>query len=293
MSNEVRTVWQGSALLGEGPVWDAQKGVLWFVDIKQHRVHRLDPATEAVETWDAPAQIGWVLPAQGGTLIAGLQTGLATFDPATGVFTPLADVEPDLPGNRLNDATVDADGTIWFGSMDDGCELPTGSVYRFDGAAVTVTTLPKIPITNGPAFSPDGRTLYPVDTAAGVVHKVAIDANGEPGTLEEFVRIDPDLGLPDGAITDSAGNVWLGIWGGWCAHCYAPDGTLLREVRFPCANITKIALGGPDLKTAYATTARGDLTEAELAEQPEAGNLFTFAVDVPGRETPVARLASR
>jgi D-xylonolactonase len=292
MNNEVRTVWQGSALLGEGPVWDAAAQMLWFVDIKQHRVYRLDPATEAVETWDAPAQIGWVMPA-GGKLIAGLQSGLATFDPDTGVFSALAEVEPHLPGNRLNDATVAADGTIWFGSMDDGCEQPTGRLHRFDGTKVTTTALPAIPITNGPAFSPDGGTLYHVDTAAGVVHKVAIDADGEPGALADFVRIDPDDGSPDGAITDSAGNVWVGIWGGWCARCYAPDGTLLREVRFPCANVTKVALGGPDLKTAYATTARGDLTEAELAEQPEAGNLFTFDVEVPGRETPVARLAGQ
>jgi hypothetical protein len=183
MSNEVRTVWQGSALLGEGPVWDAAAQMLWFVDIKQHRVYRLDPATEAVETWDAPAQIGWVMPA-GGKLIAGLQSGLATFDPDTGVFSALAEVEPHLPGNRLNDATVAADGTIWFGSMDDGCEQPTGRLHRFDGTKVTTTALPAIPITNGPAFSPDGDTLYHVDTAAGVVHKVAIDADGEPGARD-------------------------------------------------------------------------------------------------------------
>ncbi|MEG3163367.1 SMP-30/gluconolactonase/LRE family protein [Sphingomonas sp. PB2P19] len=290
MSDEIRTVWSGSALLGEGPVWDARAGVLWFVDIKQHRVHRLDPATGTVDDWTAPAQIGWVLPAEGGELIAGLQTGLATFDPENGTFTPLADVEPHLPGNRLNDATVAADGAIWFGSMDDGCEKPTGRLHRFDGSAVTTTGLPAIPITNGPAFSPDGSTLYHVDTVEGVIHAVAIDAAGEPGAMRDFVRIDPDHGNPDGAITDSAGNVWIGIWGGWCARCYAPDGTLLREVRMPAQNVTKIALGGPDLKTAYVTTARGDLTDAELAEQPEAGHLFAFAVDVPGRPVPVARL---
>lgn len=290
MENAVRTVWQGAMMLGEGPVWDAAAGLLWFVDIKQHRVHRLDPATDTVESWPAPAQVGWVLPAEGGVLIAGLQTGLATFDPATGAFTPLAEVEPHLPGNRLNDATVGADGTIWFGSMDDGCELPTGRVHRFDGAAVTTTAIPAVPITNGPAFAPDGDTLYHVDTAGGVLHAVTIGADGEPGAMRDFVRIDPDHGNPDGAITDSAGNVWVGIWGGWSARCYAPDGSLLREVRFPCANVTKIALGGPDLCTAYATTAKGDLTEAELAGQPLAGGVFMFEVEVPGMPVPVARL---
>jgi xylono-1,5-lactonase len=53
-------------------------------------------------------------------------------------------------------------------------------------------------------------------------------------------------------------------------------------VRFPVSNITKIAFGGPDYKTAFATTARHLLNEEQLAKQPLAGALFAFPVGVAG-----------
>jgi sugar lactone lactonase YvrE len=33
---------------GEGPHWDAETGVLFFVDIDQQRVNKYDPATDKV-----------------------------------------------------------------------------------------------------------------------------------------------------------------------------------------------------------------------------------------------------
>lgn len=286
----VRTVWAGGALLGEGPVWDAGRGVLWFVDIKGQHVHRLDPATDQVASWPAPERVGWVLPAEGDVLVAGLKTGLARFDPATGSFAPLAPVEPHLPGNRLNDAAVAPDGTIWFGTMDDAEDQATGRVHRFDGRAVTTLPIAPAVVVNGPALSPDGRTLYHVDSGARTIHAFAAGEDGTLGAGRVFAEVDPADGYPDGPSVDSAGNVWVGLWQGWRARLYAPDGAILREVRLPAANVTKVALGGPDLTTAYVTTARVGLSEEELAAQPEAGHLFAFQVDTPGLAHPRARV---
>ncbi|MET0179382.1 MAG: SMP-30/gluconolactonase/LRE family protein [Novosphingobium sp.] len=293
MADRVRNVWRGGATLAEGPVWDAANDVVWFVDIKQRRVHRFDPRSGAVTGWAAPTQVGWVLPAADGGLLAGLQTGLARFDPATGRFDHLADVEPENPGNRLNDATVAADGAVWFGTMDDSEERASGRVFRFDGRQVVATAIPPVTITNGPAFSPDGATLYHVDTLGGIIHAVPVGADASTGAPSEFARIDPADGHPDGVCVDSAGNVWVGLWGGWCARCYAADGRVVEEVRLPVANVTKIAFGGPDLTTAYATTASKGLDEEARRAQPEAGSLFAFAVTVPGRVLPLARISPR
>lgn len=290
MSERARNVWRGAAVLGEGPVWDARAGVLWFVDIKQRRVRRFEPDSGEVASWPAPAQVGWVLPADDGALLAGLATGLARFDPATGRFDHLVDVEPADSGNRLNDATVAPDGAVWFGTMDDREARVSGRVFRFDGREVTATAIPSVPITNGPAFSPDGATLYHVDTAGGMIYAVPVGPGASTGPLRSFARIDPADGHPDGVCVDSAGNVWVGLWGGWCARCYAPDGALIEEVRLPVANVTKIALGGPGLNTAYATTASKDLDAEALRRQPEAGSLFAFPVAVPGQVLPLAKV---
>ncbi|RSU48602.1 SMP-30/gluconolactonase/LRE family protein [Sphingomonas sp. S-NIH.Pt15_0812] len=285
----VRNVWSLGATLGEGPVWDARDAALWFVDIKQHRVHRFDPAGGETRSFDAPGQVGWVLPAADGGFLAGLQTGLHRFDPKSGAFTLLTAVEPDRPGNRLNDATVAADGAVWFGSMDDGETDVTGQVYRFHAGTLTTSTIPPVVITNGPAVSPDGGTLYHVDTLGHTIHAVPVDG-ATTGTPRPFATIDAADGYPDGVTVDAEGGVWVGLWGGWSARRYAPDGTLDRIVRFPVANITKVAFGGDDLRTGFATSASKGLSDEDRAAQPEAGSLFAFDVDVPGRVLPLARI---
>lgn len=283
----VRNVWSLGATLGEGPVWDARDAALWFVDIKQHRVHRFDPAGGETRSFDAPAQVGWVLPAAAGGFLAGLQTGLHRFDPESGAFTLLTAVEPDRPGNRLNDATVAADGAVWFGSMDNGETDVTGQVHHFHAGTLTTSTIPPVVITNGPAVSPDGGTLYHVDTLGHTIHAVPVDG-ATTGTPRLFATIDAADGYPDGVTVDAEGGVWVGLWGGWSARRYAPDGTLDRIVRFPVANITKVAFGGGDLRTGFATSASKGLSDEDRADQPEAGSLFAFDVDVPGRVLPLA-----
>ncbi|HEX8527830.1 SMP-30/gluconolactonase/LRE family protein [Allosphingosinicella sp.] len=285
---EPRCVWDVGAELGEGPVW--ADGALWFVDIKKRRVHRFDPAGGSKTSWDSPEQIGFLLPADQGGFVAGLQSGLYRFDPDGGGFSRIAEVEPHLPGNRLNDGTVDPSGRLWFGSMDNGESAATGRFYRFEAGTVSEAGLGPIAITNGPAVSPDGRTLYWVDTLAQTIHACAVRDDGSLGESRLFARIGEKEGFPDGPTVDSEGCLWIGLYFGWEARHYAPDGELIGRVKFPVSNVTKLAFGGEDLRTVYATTARQGLKPDGLAKQPEAGALFAFEAGVPGLPCPAVRL---
>jgi len=277
-----QSVWALAAPLLEGPVWVHRDSALWFVDIKSHKVHRLDPATGGRRSWDAPAQVGFCLPAANGKFVAGLQTGLAIFDPADGSFAPLADPEPAFPGNRLNDGTVDPAGRLWFGTMDDGEREITGHIYRLrpDGRCVAETAA--VSISNGPAVSPDGRILYHVDTLGGIIYAAAIGDDGTLGKSRVFVTIPNGEGFPDGPAVDAEGCVWIGLYNGGAVRRYSPAGELLEVVEFPVGAITKIAFGGPDLRTVYATTANKHLDADGRAAQPNAGDLFAVEVSVPG-----------
>jgi D-xylonolactonase len=281
------SVWDVGAELGEGPVWVERDRALWFTDIKSRKIHRYDPANGGRKSWDAPEQVGFLFPAEGGGFVAGLQSGLHRFDEKDGSFTRIADVEPDQPTNRLNDGIVDPSGRLWFGTMDDSEKGKTGAFYRFERGRVEPTGLDGIAITNGPAVSPDGRILYFVDTVGGTIHAADIGGDGALGPSRLFARIDPKDGYPDGPTVDSEGHVWIGLYAGWEAWRYAPDGTLARRVRFPVSNITKIAFGGDDLRRVYATTARQLLRPDQLERQPLAGNLFEFRADVPGLACPL------
>ncbi|MDP8994618.1 MAG: SMP-30/gluconolactonase/LRE family protein [Pseudomonadota bacterium] len=281
-------VWNVEAELGEGPVW--AEAALWFVDIKKRNIHRFDPQGGGRRSWDAPEPIGFLLPAEGGGFVAGLQSGLHRFAPESGAFERIVEVEPELHDNRLNDGTVDPAGRLWFGSMDDGEKQARGRFYRFARGALAEAGLPKVAITNGPAVSPDGRTLYWVDTLGQSVHACALRDDGTLGDSRLFAQLGAKEGFPDGPTVDSEGCVWIALYFGWEARRYSPQGKLIERVAFPVSNVTKLAFGGEDLRTAFATTARHGLKPEALAKQPEAGGLFAFTVDVPGVATPAAAL---
>jgi len=282
--------WELEAELGEGPVWVERDRALWFVDIKKHQVHRYDPASSDRKSWNAPEQVGFILPAEGGGFVAGLQSGLFSFDETNGAFDLIVEVEPELPANRLNDGVVDPAGRLWFGTMDNGEKSKSGAFYCFNEGRLTRTKLDGIAITNGPTISPDGKLLYYVDTLKGTIDVADIRDDGSLGDGRPFVRIDPKDGHPDGPTIDSEGHVWISLYAGWQARRYSPTGKLVDVVRFPVANITKIAFGDPDLRTAFATTARQLLSAEDIAKQPLIGALFEFHVDVPGVPCPLVRL---
>jgi len=280
-SSEPECVYPVAAELGEGPVWRAGEGALWFVDIKGCKIHRLFPKTGEATSWDAPAAPGFIAPLASGGWIAGLKTGLHRFSPETGAFELLQTVEDAGLDNRLNDGFVDAQGRLWFGSMHDPEETLTGALYRYDGRGL-VRIDDGYCITNGPAVSPNGETLYHTDTLGKVIYAFDVGEDGGLSNKREFARIEDGAGYPDGPAVDVEGCVWTGLFAGWGARRYSPQGELLEFVRFPVANVTKLAFGGPDLTTVYATTAWKGLSDDERAAQPLAGGVFEFTVPTPG-----------
>jgi sugar lactone lactonase YvrE len=281
-------LWQAGATLGEGVLWDATSGQVWFVDIKGRRIHRCDADGGQQRSWDAPGQVSFIVRAADGSMVCSLDDGLYRFKEETGAFAPLLAVEADMPGNRFNDGHVDAHGALWFGSMDNAEEQPTGALYRFDGSAAERKDDGYV-ITNGPAVSPDGRTLYHTDTLDKRTYAFDRAADGSLSNKRLFVELK-DGGYPDGMAVDAEGCVWIATFGGWRIDRFDADGRKVGEVRFPCANVTKLAFGGEDLRTVYATTARKGLSNDELAAQPLAGGLFSFRVATPGLPQHLLRL---
>ena len=281
-------LWEVGATLGEGVLWDAPNQQVWFVDIKGRRLHRCAADGSGRRSWDAPGQVSFVVRASDGGLVVSLEDGLYRFVESTGEFIPFAKVEADVPGNRFNDGHVDAQGRLWFGSMDDAEEQATGVLYRFDGKHIVRMDDGYI-ITNGPAVSPDGRTLYHTDTLDKRVYAFDLAEDGSLSNKRLFAEIT-DGGWPDGMAVDADGHVWIAVFRGWRIERRDPQGRKVGEVRFPCSNITKLAFAGDDLRTVYATSARKGLSAEELAQQPLAGALFTFRAETAGLPHHVLRL---
>lgn len=279
-------VWDLRCELGEGPVWVAADRAVWFVDIKGRRLHRYgvdDGAKTSVET---PDQTGFALPAEDGSFICGVRGGLYRFDPAAGDFALFQPVEADRPGNRLNDGFVAPDGSLWFGSMDDAESQVSGALYRwFRGELARMDD--GYGVTNGPALSPDGRTLYHHDTLARTIW--AFDhANGAIANKRLFA--ETERGFPDGPSMDADGVLHVGLFGGGGIDRYAPDGRRLERIELPVPAVTKAVFAGDDLRDLYCTTAWLGMDEATRAEHPTAGGLFRLRVETPGLPQALIRL---
>ena len=276
----VRCVLPIAAELGEGPVW--ADGALWFVDIDRKQIHRCDPERGTTQSWNAPGKVSFVLPRRGGGFVVGLPGRLARFSPAPGTFEEIVALETAWPDNRTNDACVDGAGRLWFGTMDDRETAASGVLYCWDGTGAPVSRDEGYVISNGPAFSPDRRTFYHTDTQRRTIHRFDVADDGSLSNKRGFIVIDGKDGWPDGTTVDSQGCLWIALYGGKAVRRYAPDGELLACVPMPCEQVTKVTFGGPDLKTAYVTTARRKLDAGALAKQPLAGALFAFEAPAAG-----------
>ncbi len=289
MIPKVTAVWEAQCLLGEGPVWLPREQQVRFVDIKAGRVHGFSPASGDLLVVQTGGEPSFLLAAADGGQIVGSRNCLMRFDPDAGFGEVLATI-PEPPGNRTNDATVDDAGRLWFGTMDDSQAEPRGAVWCLDKGQLHRAG-PTAVVTNGPAVSIGNRTLYHVDSGARTIWRFAL---GDAPVLEHgelFAQLGEDEGYPDGVVIDSEDCLWVALWDGWALRRYAPDGRLLLDIPLPCARPTKVAFGGADLKTAFVTSARIGLSQAQLADQPLAGSLFAFDAPVAGRVLPEVLLA--
>ncbi|MFK4003529.1 SMP-30/gluconolactonase/LRE family protein [Qipengyuania sp. NPDC077563] len=280
---DVKAVLPAETKLGEGVLWDAQRQVVWFVDIKRHRLWHFDPANGSNSYAEAPEQIGWAIPAETGKLLCGLKDGLYLFDPETASFEKLGSVPGEPATNRLNDACTDPWGRVWFGSMDDGEANASGKFYVFDRGDIRAAGPEGITITNGPAVNAAGDRIYFTNTSEQKIMVADLSPRGvgEARPFADTGALFPDA-YPDGPVVDAEGYVWTGLYLGSKVARFDPDGKLDTTIDIPARDVTKMAFGGADLRTAYVTSATKNMEPADMEKYPAAGSLFAFAAPVAG-----------
>ena len=278
--------------LGEGPLWSPAEKALYWTDVPAYTVHRWTPDTRVQQSWRMRKMVASMsLRTQGGLILATTE-GVDTWDPDTDRHERFVVPEADLPDNRSNDGKSDRRGRFWFGTMQnninpDGTEKPmsenSGSLWRIDGDGSCHRMDSGIGISNTLAWSPDNTVMYFGDTLVGIyAYDFDID-KGAVANRRVFAKTeDQELGFGDGSTIDAEGFLWNARWDGGCLLRWAPDGTIDRKVELPCSRVTSAIFGGADLDVLYVTTARYDLSEGDLAEQPLAGGIFALSPGVRG-----------
>jgi sugar lactone lactonase YvrE len=262
------------ATLGEGPVWDPDRHLLWWVDILGETVHAFDPATGRDRAIAIGETVGAVALRASGGLVVAAASQVAALDPETGRLETLVAFEPERPARRTNDAKCDPTGAFWIGRMGIDGSPGLGSLLRPDLSQTTVEAGLAIP--NGLAWSADRARMYFIDTMRRQVTLHAFDpATGKIDIGVPLVTFPDDAGMPDGMTIDAEDCLWVAMWDGGCVLHIAPDGGLIDRVDVPgVGQVSSCTFGGYDLGDLYITSARENFTEEDAAREPTAGGLF-------------------
>ncbi len=276
--------------LGEGPVWDAEAQVLYWVDIYGQTFYRFSPTTGELRKVEVGLQVGVLAPRVSGGLVMATQRGFALWDEERAALTFLADPEADHPETRFNDGAVDPGGRFWAGTMLEGSEewdTAPGNLYRLDPDHTITRMETGIAISNGMGWSPDWKTMYFTDSPRQVIY--AYDYDVLTGAIEHrrpFIQTPGEASVPDGLTVDSEGCIWSVRWGGWRVIRYDPQGKKEREIVLPVQYPTSCTFGGPNLDELYITSAATALNAQKRGEQPLAGDVFRLRPGVKGLEYP-------
>ena len=212
---EITCVVDAGAQLGEGTLWDPKAAVLWWIDIWQKHIHRFDPVRGTDEIFEAPEYLGCLGLREKGGLVLTMASGFYFFDPATGVFEPIADPEAHMPQTRFNDGKPDRQGRFWSGTMFEVPGKPiefVGALYRMDADLSVHKMIEGVGCCNGLAFSPDSRTMYFSDSHSGRVDAYDFDpATGDIENRRTFIDMTVTGGVADGATVDAEGCYWVTI----------------------------------------------------------------------------------
>jgi sugar lactone lactonase YvrE len=275
---QVEVVVKHTCLLGEGPVWDAKRKTINWVDILNGEIHEFYPSQSLHRKIDVKDMVGSVALCTDGNFIAALKTGLAFINRDSGEIEMLHHPEAHLPGNRFNDGKCDPAGRFWVGSMGLLEETGVGNLYMIDNDLSHLKKIEGVSISNGMAWSSDHKTFYYIDTPTYEV--VAYDYDLPSGNITNkriAIKISKEEGSPDGMTIDAEDKLWIAHWDGWQVTRWDPaTATKLLNISLPVARVTSCTFGGDNFNDLYITSAKVGLTEKQLQAQSLAGSLFVI-----------------
>lgn len=252
------TLSDAAAVLGESPQWSLRDGCVWWVDVTGRKLLRSDAESGHTRVWRTPEEIGFVVLARGGAVVAGMESGLFLFDQTNGGFTPIWRLEGR--GVRFNDAATDGAGRLWAATCDIANRQPLGKLLCIEPGLTVREIADGLLTPNGLAVDAARGLLYLSDSHPGVrrLWRLPLDlASGGTGERQELACFADLKGRPDGGAVDATGTYWIAGVGGAALHGFSPEGRRVAEVATPVADPTKLAFGGPRLDRVFLTSKTG------------------------------------
>lgn len=275
---------KGKFLLAEGPLWSADRNSLFWVDIEGKTLNEFYWKSGELKKSSLPQRVGFLTEAGDEQLILGMQGGLALFNLASQELTWLQDVEKEQENQRCNDGKCDAQGRLWFGTMDIEARRGKGNFYVFDRQQGLQRKLEGLSIPNGLSWSLNKKKLYHIDSVSRSIKSYIFDPSRGSVTFEKVaIQVPEKFGMPDGMTIDEEGMLWIAHWGGFGVLRWNPNtGKLLTKIDLPVPQVTSCTFGGDAYEYLFITSASIHLTKAEQEKYPLSGSIFMVKPGVRG-----------
>lgn len=277
--------------LGESLIWHQARGEFIWVDLLDPMLcqWRPDEAAPRVRRLDLPPPIGSLAATTDPRLVMlAHRGGLSVLNLDTLEMTPYCDPEAGRDGVIYNDIKVDPHGRLWVGTSHAREIEPRGALWCVQSQTRWALADAGFAISNGPAFSADGRVMYFNDSAGRQILAYDIGPDDLLARNRRVLRTHaPEDGLPDGIIVDATGDLWSAGWAGRCVLRIGRDGAVKDRIRVPAVNVTTVCFGGPGLDELRIISATDGVSAGDLAALPLTGSLFTAATDAKGRAEPL------
>ncbi len=286
----IELVVNAGCVIGEGPIYDADSRVLYWIDLIGNKIFSYDLLNARLTSLDLDQNIGCIALRQNGGMVAAMQNGFYFIDFKTGKLEQIANPEAEKTNNRFNDGKCDCMGRLWAGTMSKdldtgyGYYKPEGSLYCLYPDLHVERKIKEVTLSNGIGWSPDNQTAYYIDTPTMTV--AAFDFDSESGEIKNkrtAIKIPGNMGIPDGMCVDLEGMIWVALWGGFAVTRWDPKtGGLLEKIKVPAPNVSSCTFGGENFDELFITTAS---IGTDLSKYPDAGGLFRVHPEVAGIET--------
>ena len=282
-------------ILGESPLWHAERNSLLWVDIEAKTLFEYSFSSDSLRTIRQPRRISRIVrtPASN-RLIAAMEGGISCIDLDQDESSWLYDIEGSNPTHRCNDGNVDPMGQLWVGTMCMNLTSGAGNLYRISAGGTLEVMLPGTTIPNGLVWTHSKSTMYFIDTAQRCVEAFHYHpGDGNIVHWKTVIHVPSHMGMPDGMAIDTEGKLWIAHYGGSAVYRWDPEtGQPLMRIAVPAQQITSCAFGGPNMDILFITSAAQHLSEEALERYPSSGFTFYATTNTIGQQERVCTLFS-
>jgi xylono-1,5-lactonase len=287
--NKAAELWiKANHRLGESIIWHAATRRLMWVDLLDPELFVHDPETSEAVANPLPLQppIGSIAATTDPKrLIIAHRGGLSLLHLETLALEPFCDPEAGRADIIYNDIKTDRWGRLWVGTSHAKELEPRGALWCVKDRDTYALADAGFAVSNGPALSPDGGTMYFNDSAGRKTFAYDIAPTHlraqNRRVFQSYTEIE---GMPDGVTVDAKGNVWCAKWAGAALFQLSATGERIQKINVAAWNVTTLCIVGHDI---YITTATDTASDDRMNEMPETGSLFCLRSDEPGLPEPL------